>query len=57
LVDLDMLAAEGSPLGLEEVHVYLSDPGLAMKFKFSNSTLLTFRTSPSLYNFQNNFTR
>jgi hypothetical protein len=53
-----MLAAEGgSPPGLEEVHVYLSDPGLAMKFKFSNSTLLTFRTSPSLYNFQNNFTR
>jgi hypothetical protein len=57
LVDLDMLAAEGSPLGLEEVHVYLSDPGLARKFKFSNSTLLTFRISLDLCNFQNSFMR
>jgi hypothetical protein len=57
LIDFDMLAAEGSPLDLEEVQVYLNDPGLAMEFKFSNSHLLAFRKPHGLYNFHNNPTR
>jgi hypothetical protein len=54
LIDLDMPAAEGSPLDLEEVQVYLNDPGLTREF---NHTCLTFRKPHGLCNFQNNFTR
>jgi hypothetical protein len=58
-LNLNMLAAEGSPLDLEEVHVYLSDPKtFARKSKFSNSTLL--HPSEHLSTFaasKNNFTR
>jgi hypothetical protein len=52
-----MLVAEGSPLDLEEVQMYLNDPGLAREFKFSSSHLLTFRKSHSLCNFHNNLIR
>ena len=47
LVDLDMLAAEGSPLDLEEVHVYLSDPSTCEEIQI-------LKPNPAL---QNNFTR
>lgn len=58
LVDLDMLAAEGSPLDLEEVHVYLSDPrNLRGNSNSQTQPCSPFRTSLDLCNFQNDFTR
>jgi hypothetical protein len=57
LIDLDMLAAEGSPLDLEEIRVYLMAQDLRGSSKSQIHTCSSSENLTTIATSQNNFTR
>jgi hypothetical protein len=57
LVDIDMLATEGSPLDLKEVHGYLNEPRICEGDGTLKFTPAPLQKPHDFCNFHNNFTR